>query len=256
MPRLILYNIEYCEGTTKSSWQYFDLYHVFRSRKSLDDRIIKFLETKNPDILALVEIDNGSKRAKRRNETSYFGEMLGFNYITHAVKYATEGITKIFTKMPVLKHQENALLTKYPVEDIKYHRLSKGTKNIVIEATAKLDKYVKILVVHLALFKRTRKKQLRELTNIVNKIEEPLILVGDFNTFKEEELSIIVNNTRLEDSYKKEGFKCNPNTSPSWKPKYRLDNILVSSEVKVYNYEVLDVHYSDHLPVLVDFELK
>jgi endonuclease/exonuclease/phosphatase family metal-dependent hydrolase len=45
-------------------------------------------------------------------------------------------------------------------------------------------------------------------------------------------------------------------TCPTYHPKYCLDYVLTSKEIKVKNYEVLKFQFSDHLPVLVDFEVK
>jgi endonuclease/exonuclease/phosphatase family metal-dependent hydrolase len=253
MVRLILYNIEYCEGTTKNIFQYLDIYHLFRSKKKLDDRMIDFLKTLNPDILALIEVDGGGKRSKKRNEPMYFSLKLGFDYLVDQVKYATGSL---FSRLPVLKHQENALLSKYPISAVKYHFFSRGAKKIVIDATLSLQKDTSLLVVHLSLFKRTRLKQLNELVKIVNSKTTPVILVGDFNTFKEQELDLLLSNTNLLDAYSFNSVKSSKYTEPSWRPKYRLDNILISPEIKINNYEIIEAHLSDHLPVLIDFELK
>ena len=44
-------------------------------------------------------------------------------------------------------------------------------------------------------------------------------------------------------------------TFPSWNPKRELDFILCSKEIKVKSYEVIQTQLSDHLPILVDFEI-
>jgi endonuclease/exonuclease/phosphatase family metal-dependent hydrolase len=41
-------------------------------------------------------------------------------------------------------------------------------------------------------------------------------------------------------------------TFPSWKPNRSLDHILVSSSIEVENVEVLNVNFSDHLPISMD----
>ena len=255
MTRLIIYNIEYCEGTIKGIWQYLDLYHVFRARKFLDQNMVEYLKDFKPDVLALIEVDSGSVRSKHVNESQFFSESLNLNNMAHITKYSVKGFFNLFNKLPILKHQENSLLSKHKLENVKYHYLSKGSKRVVIEATIKLKKKVTILIVHLALFKKTRLKQLHDLVKIVNNIKNPVILAGDFNTFKVDELNILLDNTNLVDAYSfnktKQKF-----TEPSWKPKYRLDNILVSPEIKIKNYEILEAHFSDHLPVMVDFDLK
>jgi endonuclease/exonuclease/phosphatase family metal-dependent hydrolase len=95
------------------------------------------------------------------------------------------------------------------------------------------------------------------LIDIINSKDIATMLIGDFNTFRGEELEFLLDNTSLNDAYfsKKANHKIKA-TEPSWKPKYRLDNILISNDILIENYEILDFHFSDHLPVLVDFSLK
>ena len=215
--------------------------------------MIEFLKSYKPDILALIEIDGGGRRSKKRNEPEYFAEKLNLPSMVHSIKYK---LTGLFSRLPVLKFQENAVLSKKPLHDVKYHLLKHGTKKLVIQAKLDLEKPITLLVVHLALFKKTRIKQFNELIGIIDEIEGPIILMGDFNTFKEEELNFILSRTKLVDAYNQHPPKRIKYTEPSWKPKYRLDNVLVTPDVFIDNYEIIDAHFSDHLPVLVDFHLK
>ncbi len=255
--RLILYNIEYLGGTTKSNWQYLDLYHFLRVRKGLDEKIANSLKKLKPDILALVEIDNGSSRYEYKNQIEYFSKILGFTYMAHGLKYLTQGFYKNILKIPILQNQENAILTKYEIEKIKKHYLTKGFKRLVIEATIKIPERVTLLLTHLSLFKKTREYQIKELGKLVKTYKNPVLLVGDFNTFNSEELNYLLDNTQLVDAYQED---CADHqimyTGPSWKPKYRLDNILVSPQIKIKKYQIADIRYSDHLPVIVDFEIR
>ena len=45
-------------------------------------------------------------------------------------------------------------------------------------------------------------------------------------------------------------------TFPSWAPKKELDFILCSEDIKIKDYKVLRNTLSDHLPILLDFEIK
>jgi len=45
-------------------------------------------------------------------------------------------------------------------------------------------------------------------------------------------------------------------TQPTWHPSRRLDYVLVSPQINVKNYEVLNYPYSDHKPLFVEFNLK
>ena len=251
MTRLVLYNIEYLAGTTKSYWQYLNPYHLIRSRKDFESKITGFLKSLNPDLIALIESDNGSKRLNK-DETRSIADFLGLNYIARAVKYSAKGAYRRLATLPYFKNQENALLSKHKLESIKYHFLKDGVKKVLIEAKIKNPREITIFIAHLALRKKTRVKQLKEIADLVNKVDTPVILAGDFNTFNIDELNILLDNTKLVDTYK---VSDNKNTSPSWNPKYRLDNILTTPDIKVKDYKILDAHFSDHLPVMIDFEL-
>ena len=53
---------------------------------------------------------------------------------------------------------------------------------------------------HLALGKKARARQIKELANIVNRIKNPVILMGDFNTFNgEKEIRHLLEKTHLKD---------------------------------------------------------
>ena len=99
------------------------------------------------------------------------------------IKYPFKGWLKFLRFIPILRKQANAIISKYKISNIKCHTLNKGAKRIVIEATIYCPKAVTLLLVHLALGRKTREKQLKELIKIVNSIKNNVILMGDFNTF-------------------------------------------------------------------------
>ena len=80
--------------------------------------------------------------------------------------------------------------------------------------------------------------------------------MGDFNTFNgEEEVKELLKKTRLKDLISLDK-KSLPLTEPAWHPTRRLDYILTSPQVKVKKYLVLKFHFSDHLPLMIDFEFR
>lgn len=256
MVELICYNIEYCQGFKGKWYEYLNLFKTFFFvPKGLDERIIAALKDLNPDILGLVEVDTGSVRAKGKDEARFFRDGLEMKGFDEAVKYDKKGYRMIYNWIPVVRKQSIALLSKFKIENIKHHILHRGIKNIVIEATVHCPKKVTILLAHLALGRKARRKQLYELATIVNGIENPVILMGDFNTFKgESEIDEILARTRLK--YKS---KLNNNveayTQPTFKPSRVLDYVLTSNKIKINKYQVLNMPFSDHLPLLVDFDV-
>ena len=80
--------------------------------------------------------------------------------------------------------------------------------------------------------------------------------MGDFNTFNGiKELKKLMKKTHLTDKIKldKESL---PYTQPTWHPSRRLDYILTSPQIKVKKYSVLHFPFSDHLPLMLDFNFK
>lgn len=256
MVRLICYNIEYCEGIEGIWYQYLEFWKIFFPPKRLDQRIVEAIKKLNPDILTLIEVDTGSLRSRGKDEVKFFEEKLKMNSFVEKVKYPLQGWLRLFHHLPILDKQANAIVSKYKLTKVKYHVFHEGTKRMVIEATIKCPRPVTLLAVHLALEKKTRSQQIQELINIVNNIKNPVILMGDFNTFNgEKEVNNLLKKTHLKDkiSLDKESL---PLTEPAWHPSRRLDYILTSPQIKVKKYSVLHFPFSDHLPLMVDFVFK
>lgn len=254
MVRLICYNIEYCEGMEGLWYQYLYFWRLLFPPQGLDERIVDSLKLFDPDVLALVEVDTGSFRAKK-DEAMYFEKELGMSSEVEQVKYPHENWMRLFHHVPILNKQANAIVSRYKLTDVIYHMLHEGTKRMVIQASIHTPKKVTLLLAHLALGKNTRERQLEELAGIINTIKGPVILAGDFNTFNgEHEIYRLLRKTHLRDKHKlsKQHSYC---TQPAWHPRRRLDYILTSPEVKVSAYEVINFHFSDHLPIYIDFDV-
>ncbi len=256
MVKLICYNIEYCEGIEGIWYQYFKFWKIFFPPKHLDQQLVDALKRLKPDILALVEVDVGSFRSHHTDEVRFLEEGLDFHHFTEIIKYPLQGWLRLFHHVPILDKQANAIVTKYKMNNIKYHVLHEGTKRVVIEVTVELPQKVTLLLAHLALGKRARGRQIQELIKIVNDIKNPTILMGDFNTFNgEAEIEDLLKKTHLKDkiSLDKQSL---PLTEPAWHPKKRLDYILTSPQINVKKFSVLNFHFSDHLPLMIDFVVK
>lgn len=256
MVRAITYNIEYCEGLVGRWFDYLKIWKILFPPKNLDRRIITALKKLKPDILALIEVDLGSLRSRHKDEVRFLEEKLGLNDFIEKIKYPLKGWLKWFHHLPILNKQANALISKFKFNKVKYHVFHEGTKRMVIEAMVQCPKPVTFLVAHLALGKRARQKQIGELITIVKAIKNPVILMGDFNTFHGQgEIKELLHKTHLKDAV---GLHPDSKifTEPAWHPTRRLDYILVSPQIKVRKYSVLNFHFSDHLPLMIDFEVR
>jgi len=122
-------------------------------------------------------------------------------------------------------------------------------KRLVIELELE---HIVIYLAHLSLGARTRHYQLDALYELVKKTERPCVVAGDFNMlWGEREIDMFLAATGLQ----------NANTErlptyPSRNPRRYLDFVLHSQEIKIRNFQVPLVVFSDHLPVLVDFDVQ
>lgn len=254
MVRLICYNIEYCEGMEGLWYQYLEFWKIFFPPKGLDQQVVDGLQAKKPDVLALVEVDTGSFRAKK-DEVVFFEKAFHLRSFVEKVKYPLHGWLRLFHYVPILNKQANAIISKYRISKVRYHVFHEGTKRVVIEATIHCPKKVTMLLAHLALGERTRAQQIKELIKIVNGIKNPVILMGDFNTFHGvKEIRALLEKTHLKD-YVPLHHASQAFTEPTWHPSRRLDYVLVSPRIMVKKYAVLKFPFSDHLPLMVDFKV-
>ncbi len=255
MVKLVCYNIEYCEGMEGLWYQYLEFWRIFFPPKGLDQQIVDALKKINPDILSLVEVDTGSFRAKK-DEVAFFEKKLRMNNFIEKIKYPFTGWLKLFHFVPILNKQANAIIAKYKISNVKYHLFHEGIKRVVIEVTIHCPKKITLLLAHLAIGKRTRAVQIEELINIVNAIKNPVILMGDFNTFSgKEEMKKLMKETHLKDEIKLDKYSVQL-TQPTWHPRKRLDYILVSKQIKVKQYKVLNYPFSDHMPLFMEFTVE
>ena len=78
-----------------------------------------------------------------------------------------------------------------------------------------------------------------------------VVVMGDMNCQPgSRELATLIHRTRLQEPLDDERH-----TFPSWRPKRRLDHILVSEGFEVEAVSVLQTPLSDHLPVAMDLRL-
>lgn len=218
--------------------------YVGRTGKHLEE-IIHFLKETDADVMGLVEVDSGSYRSGKKNQAEVIATALG-QYHTYKSKYAENH--RLLTKIPVLNKQGNAFITKNTVTRETCHYVTRGVKKLVMEL--ELEDVV-FLLVHLALSYKTRMSQLRELKQIIKNIEKPCIVAGDFNVMTgRDELELFREAAGL-----MEPDGGHTPTFPSWKPKMDLDFVFHTKGIKVSSLKIPQVLYSDHLPLICDFEV-
>ena len=243
--RLLLYNIRYATGTGPSFHLPLPGAGYLRNNRQVLENISRFIKAEDPDVVGLVEVDTGSIRTGMVNQAEFIGSQLGA-YSIYECKYASGSLS---TLMPIVRKQGNAFLAAPRVHGERFHYFDTGIKRLIIEL--EIENAV-IFLVHLSLKYRHRQAQLRELHDLVTRSVKPVVLAGDFNTFwGDNEIYLFMQAARL-----KTANTAGLPSYPSHNPRRELDFILYSEGIEVTGFRVPAVRYSDHLPLVCDFEVR
>jgi endonuclease/exonuclease/phosphatase family metal-dependent hydrolase len=243
--RLLLYNIRYAVGGGASMHIPLPGAGYVLGNQSVLPELTTFIKSVDPDIVGLIEVDTGSIRSRKVNQAEKMATDLGMN-TSYETKYGTKSLNKI---LPIIRKQGNAFMAATRVHGEKFHYFDTGIKRLIIELEMR---DFAVFLVHLSLKYRHRHLQLRHLYDLIQETSKPVIVAGDFNTFwGENEIYLFKRAAGLQSA----NVDCVP-TYPSRAPRKELDFILFQDGIKVTDFEVLQVRYSDHLPLVCDFEIN
>ncbi|MFW5998860.1 MAG: endonuclease/exonuclease/phosphatase family protein [Halanaerobiaceae bacterium] len=195
------------------------------------NRTAGVINSVNPGIIGLNEVDNRLYRSNFKNQMKILSMKLGMNYVSGPNLKSITG------------NYGNGILSKYPVKKINNHELP--TRNgreprglLETEVLIPPSFNLKVFVTHLSLEKEDRVKQWEWILNYINDLEEPFILMGDFN-FEQN----YTNNSNY--------LLASAETFPSTEPVQKIDMFFSNSLVEKKSY-VVDSQASDHLPLVVE----
>jgi len=242
--RLLLYNIRYAVGGGASMHMPLPGAGYVLGNQSVLPDITKFIKSVDPDVVGLIEVDTGSIRSRKVNQAEKIAADLGMN-TSYETKYGSRSLNKI---LPIIRKQGNAFLAASRVHGEKFHYFDTGIKRLIIELEMR---EFAIFLVHLSLKYRHRHIQLRKLYDLISDTDKPVIVAGDFNTFwGEDEIYLFTKAAGLTSA----NTDSIP-TYPSRSPRKELDFILYQQGIEVTAFEVPQVKYSDHHPLVCDFEI-
>jgi len=242
--RLLLYNIRYAVGGGASMHMPLPGAGYVLGNQSVLPDITKFIKSVDPDVVGLIEVDTGSIRSRKVNQAEKIAADLGMN-TSYETKYGSKSLNKI---LPIIRKQGNAFLAASRVHGEKFHYFDTGIKRLIIELEMR---EFAIFLVHLSLKYRHRHIQLRKLYDLISDTDKPVIVAGDFNTFwGEDEIYLFTKAAGLTSA----NVDSIP-TYPSRSPRKELDFILYQQGIEVTAFEVPQVKYSDHHPLVCDFEI-
>jgi endonuclease/exonuclease/phosphatase family metal-dependent hydrolase len=192
------------------------------------------------DLVALQECDAGSLRTGFTNQTEYLARRSRFPY----------WLDQTNRRLGHFARHSNGLLSRFQPQDVARHRLPglPGRGALVAEFGESPGTFA-VFVLHLALGRAARLRQIGFIAELVNGFDQ-VILMGDLNCDPySPEMQLLVDETRLEAPTRDHG------TYPSWRPRRRIDHILVTPEIRVQRSFVPPWRYSDHLPIAMDVRL-
>lgn len=235
--RVLCYNIHHGEGLDGK----LDL-----------ERIAKLITESGADLVALQEVDRGAERTKMLDIPAELGRMTG--------------LRPVFRKNHDLNPGEygNALLSRWPLEDVKntwLPRLSANEQRGFLQVTIRLGKKRLIFAsTHLDHRGNVEEDRLASVAKIRELIAAEKadwkIVAGDFNA-RPRSKTYSEMAAQFEDAWalvgSGEGF-----TIPVRRPNSRIDYVWFAGAetLKPVRAEVLQSEASDHLPLLVEFEIK
>jgi endonuclease/exonuclease/phosphatase family metal-dependent hydrolase len=240
MPRLLTYNVHRCVGTDKR----------------LDvDRIVAVIGEHEPDIVCLQELDVGRVRTGKIDQAEAIAEGLSMTSRFHpAMRVEAELYgDAILTPHPERLIRADALPTVRGIPGLE----PRGAiwSEVEIDGVA-----INVLNTHLGLVPREQRLQAAALagTGWLGGCVGPTLLAGDFNatsiTRPYQTLA-----RKLGDCQRLLNLKPSVKTFPSGFPAIRIDHCFVSPEIRITgvkaDFSPLARVASDHLPLIIDFEL-
>jgi endonuclease/exonuclease/phosphatase family metal-dependent hydrolase len=242
--RLLVYNMRYGAGAGARFHLPVPFGGYLKHTNENLENITAFIKSYKPDIVGLIEVDSGSFRARKLNQASVIAKALGHYHIFES-KYDS---ASMIGRLPIVNKQVNAFLTNEKIKTQKFHYFRKGVKRLVIEL--ELDDLT-IFLVHLSLKFRHRQNQLHDLYQMVRKVTKPIIVAGDFNPmWGDNEIQLFLAASGLINA-NREALPSHPSRSP----RRQIDFILHSSDIRVSRFEMPFVTFSDHLPLICDFDI-
>lgn len=240
--RLLSYNIHV--GIKASRYRHYIVHswkHIlpFPQRIHNLNRIAGVI--KDFDFAGLLELDSGSLRSGFINHSEYLASQAGFPHWYDATNRNLGKIARY--SMGLLSRYESIGSRRYPLPG------KVPGRGALMVYFGNPDDPLVLVLSHLSLGSRARMRQIEFIAGLIKGYNH-VILMGDLNCgVDSEEIALLLEMTKLRMPY------YNLLTYPSWKPRTHIDHILISPSISIDKVQILDCHFSDHLPIAMDVTL-
>jgi len=194
------------------------------------------------DVVGLQEVDGGSIRSGFVNQVEFLSHAAGFPY-WYAQTNRDLG--------PLAQHG-NGLLSRIQPKQLEDHKLPGMIpgRGAVFVRLPYAGHEVMVVMLHLSLGRQSQQRQLAYIAEKVSH-ESHVIIMGDMNTH----MSHLLEESPLKHLNLQPAEQVAP-TYPAWQPSLALDHVLVSANLEIRDYQVLNCRVSDHLPIAVEVAAK
>jgi len=230
--------------------------------------VINFLQAENPDVICLQEVGIYNPYHEESKDIDMCAKLQAA-LPDHNLLYAPIG-----KRLSNNKEESfgNAILTKFPISASETHYLlhplrwtkkhEEQSRNILEVNLLVKDRAFTVVTGHLTYapeFNDTE-DQIKEAAQILNIIKgkSPLIFAGDYNShantrvFRMLKEKLPISDGKLSPTFAKYPFSYNDFSVSGLE--YKIDHILGTKDVRILNAKVIDVPYSDHLPISAEIE--
>lgn len=213
----------------------------------------------HPDLLFLQEIQGEHARRERRIEQ--WPDESQFRFLAKQLwPHFVYGKNAIYKN----GHHGNAILSTFPFtahENIDISSKQRSSRSILHGIVAlKNAIMLHVVCIHMSLFKTERKRQLATLCERIESHvphNEPLIIAGDFNDWRQDAESYLETHLGLKEVFKTTTGR-HAKTFPSIRPTLKVDRVYYRG-LNIVSAERLSQepwrHLSDHVPLHVEFSI-
>ena len=211
--------------------------------------LANYIKKNNIDVVCLQEVIESYRDRltfELKDYTTYGNPRMGRSFFTKfidKIKRFNESVN-IYTNLDVLKDKNYKLPF---VPDI----LPRVATRIDIK-----EKNITIINTHLSAYNKISKnRQLKKLYNLIKKINNPVVLLGDFNmNIKSNIFNDFISKM---DSLDIKHMDISGRTFKKSKRDLPIDHVFISKSLKIKNIEKIkdkEVSFSDHYPILIEMD--
>ncbi len=216
--------------------------------------IAQLLRKTSPDVVALQEADGPSGWSGNFDHVELLAMEAGYPWhyrANHAESWLFSYGTAILSRLPVTEIVQHTFVPSPPTFNKGFIL---GQVNWMNHSAHNSAQTIDVVSVHLDFSRqRVRDEQIAEMAEVLANRENPMIVLGDFNSEWLAEKSVV---KKLAEEaqmtvYDPDAIKLN-----TYNSSHRYDWILISDELVFVRYVVLPDLVSDHLAVLAEIKLK